>query len=251
MHPLRCPIRLFVVPVAMLLAASLPPIARAVGPTEVRDPSDSSPANPGLAAGPTATCTLEPGPISGFSYVWNPPAAWESIAWRIPSSGCAACPAPALLDLKTVSFRVRWLEACSATAEVSVVAATGDPACPRPDPGQVLCGPVSYPIAGANAGVVYTVPLPSGCCVTPNTFVLVRFIGFAACGGSGVTPGLTRTEVPCVACEQFATVSSLHPTLTDQCEITTYPIWLGLETDCCQPTPAAPRSWGRLKTRYR
>jgi hypothetical protein len=199
-----------------------------------------------------AACTLEPGPISGTSYVLQPPDAFTAVAWKIPMSSCTACPSPAALDLKTVSFRVRWFGACTATAEISIVGAQPGPGCLVPDPTQVLCGPVSYSISGTAAGgVVYTLPTPSGCCVSGDAFIVIRFGGFDQCVTPSFAPGLTATLLPCVNCEEYYTSTVSAPSFTDWCSFpSAMSLWLSVDADCCIPTPALRHSWGTLKTRY-
>lgn len=225
--------------------------ALATPPATIEDPGAVV-----LPLSPNAACVLEPGPITPVSYVWNSPAHWLSVAWRIPRQSCAAC-ASGVLDLRSVSFRVRWTDApCSQNVTISVIAATGDPACPTPDPAQVLCGPVTYAISGtAAAGQTYTLPMPAGCCVFQDAFVWIQFDGMACGAAGGITSGLTYAGVPCVNCDQFVTVSGFYPTLTDWCaanpENPVHPIWIALDADCCDPTGSRPRSWGGIKTIYR
>jgi hypothetical protein len=183
-----------------------------------------------------AACTLEPGPIeTSFSYAWTTPDAFRALAWRIPRASCTACAPNVGLAVRKVSFRVRWFGACTATAEVSVVGATGPAACRVPDPNQVLCGPSAYPISGvASSGVIHTLDLPVACCVGPEAFVLVRFTGFDACYPAGQnSPGLTRTSAACVNCTEDAATVVSYPALTDWCSLTTNGIWLQVEADCC------------------
>lgn len=200
-----------------------------------------------------AACDLEPGPLGSISLTFESPEAWTSFAWRIPRSSCAACAPAQALEVESVSVRVRWLYACSAQAEVLVVAAKGDPACPVPDTSRVLCGPVTSTIAGSGpGGVVHTLPLPGGCCVSEDAFALVRFVGLASCGG-GISPGLTYASGPCVPCSQYVTIGSLLPAPADFCAYAPPhdPLWMSVSAGCCAATPAGRRSWGSLKTVYR
>jgi len=183
-----------------------------------------------------SACTLEPGPIDlSTSYVWTSPDAFRTLAWRIPRASCTACAANVGLAVQRVSFRVRWFGPCTATAEVSVVGATGPAGCRVPDPNQVLCGPTSYPISGVTSGgVIHTLDVAPGCCVGPEAFVVVRFTGLDACDPSGqLTPGLTRTSAPCVNCSEDVATTVSYPTLTDWCTLTTNGIWMQVEADCC------------------
>jgi hypothetical protein len=147
---------------------------------------------------------------------------------------------------------MRWFRACSASAEVSIVRATQGDSCLVPDPTQILCGPVTQTlVAPGNANVIYTVAVPSGCCVSGDAFLLVRFTGLAGCA-TGTGPGLTAAQAPCVDCEQFVTANNIFPTMTEWCSIgASNPMWFSVNADCCSMTPTRERSWGTLKTLYR
>ena len=95
-------------------------VAAAVPSVQLEDVGVASPENT------TASCTIEPGPIGPTAIAWSSPYAWQTLAWRIPSGSCQACPAPQLLNVTAVRFRVRYVGACSASAQVSIVGAIGD-----------------------------------------------------------------------------------------------------------------------------
>lgn len=216
-----------------IAVCAMPTLAGAASvPLEI---SDAAPP-PAEARVGAATCTLEPGPIeTSVSYAWTTPDAFRALAWRIPRASCTACAPNVGLAVRKVSFRVRWFGACSATAEVSVVGATGPAACRVPDPNQVLCGPATYPIIGlTSSGTIHTLDVPAGCCVGPEAFVLVRFTGFDACYPAGQSsPGLTRTSAACVNCTEDVATTVSYPALADWCSLTTSGIWLQVEADCC------------------
>lgn len=243
--PLR---RALLLVVSLSLAASLPSTGSAdpAAPMVIEDLLPQGGGLPSL----DASCVLSPGPVGASSVVFTPEV-YTAVATLVDPQSCA-CPLASSIVLRTVSFRVRWFEACSATAEVSVVGSTGG-ACPAPDLGRVLCGPVSHPISSAGAvGVTYTLPMPDGCCIDEPAFVLVRFTGFELCGGAN-TPGLVISSVfSCTPCTQYASISNLFPALTQWCSIAeSLHLWFSVEADCCDATPTLPGSWGRLKTIYR
>ena len=230
-------IRLAAVPAALLSVAALAAFSTtlvAASPpiTIVDDPATDYAAAFAATTGIAATCTLEPGPISATSLAFSQPDAFTAMAGRI--APCAACPSPQTLDLKTVSIRVRWLSACTAQAEVSIVGATGTAGCLVPNPTQVLCGPTLHTISSpGQVGIIHTLPIPSGCCVSGDAFVLVRFIGFQNCSAS---PGLTLATTACVNCDEYFTTNVSRPSLTDWCTISTNGLWWRLEADCCTVT---------------
>jgi len=243
MNPARLRLRTLLLAALLMIACAHP--SHAIVPVIIQD--DGTPAQPDS---PSAACALEPGPPAFFATTWQDPGMWYSIAWRLPQ--CSACAFPQGLNIRTVQFRVRWIAACSATAHVTIIGTRGDPLCPEPDTTRVLCGPVSMPISGTNSSVTYTVAMPQDCCVFEDAFVRVQFDGFLDCRdpNSGLGPGLTASNVPCVDCTQYIQVVEFHPDPTDHCAINN-PIWLHVDADCCAPTPAHPKSWGRVKTLYR
>src|SRR5262245_37285341 len=227
------------------------PRALAVPPVAVHDGVASLPGNT------TATCVLEPAPVSPFAYVYPLPYYFTSLAWRIPTQSCA-CPAPSVLNLKTVAFRVRWERIpCSASVDVSTVGASGDPSCLVPDTSQVLCETVTYTLETNDEGdnyEVYTLNLSPACCVSQDAFVLLKFTGFDACynTSNSFTTGLTASTATCVNCDEFVTVANQVPTFFDWCpEGQPNSIWVQLQADCCGATPSRNRSWGHVKTLYR
>jgi hypothetical protein len=237
---------------AIALAVLLPGSALAVPSLTV---DAAAPAMPPVIEGATGACTIETGPIGNVSSAWQGPDFLTAIATPIQPTQCSACPSPQILTLNSVSFRLRWLTACSATAEVSIVGATGSPGCLAPDPSQVLCGPLSYTVSGpGSVGIVHTLPLPSGCCVSQPAFVLVRFTGFESCSG-GSAPGITNNTLACSPCQSWWSTVLSYPSLSDRCLEGTgaglSQTWLSVDADCCAPTPALPKSWGDVKTFYR
>lgn len=189
-----------------------------------------------------ATCSLEPGPLqASMSYAWTVPDAFSDVAWLIPRGSCAACGPTFGLELKTVSFRVRWFGACTATAQVSIVGATGAAGCRVPDPGYVQYGPASFQLVGTGSlGIVHTLPLPAGWCVGPDAFVRVHLVGFDACYPTGSSPGLARTTTACAGCSEYVSTTVSTPTLTDWCTLADGSLWMQIEADCCGPVGVGP-----------
>jgi flagellar hook capping protein FlgD len=192
---------------------------------------------------PAVACLLEPGPVTTVYYSVQAPGSFEHLAWRIPIQSCAACGPGQGLDLETVSVRIRWRGACTAQAEVSVIGVTGPPGCRRPDDANVLCGPDLHTLSGPGAvAVTHTLPVPAGCCVNSQAFVLVRFIDLGLCHAGGfLSPGLAATTVPCVSCDQyFSDGPSIWP--TDWCILGQNSIWIEVGADCCSQVGVAEGS---------
>lgn len=231
---------------AALAAIATTQAAAAPPPTVIEDPAPGPAVSFDVTTGAVFTCTIEPGPISSTSTAFTHPDNFTAIAMRVPT--CATCPDPQTLDLKTISIRIRWLRECAAQAEVSVVRAVSSGGCLVPDPTQVLCGPVVHAISSpGSVGIIHTLPIPTGCCVSGNAFVLVRFIDTLNCSIVGSSwPFLTRMSDACVNCQAFFTTAVNHPTMTDWCTIAPTGLWWRLESDCCAatgvdlPLPGAP-----------
>src|SRR6185295_2121271 len=118
-----------------------------------------------------------------------------------------------------------------------------------------LCGALSYPLVGtAETSVTYTLALPSGCCISEEAFVLVRFLGsFGPCfhPQSGLTPSIYGSLGQCMACDQYYTAPPSVPTLTLWCPNAAGLMWMQVDADCCGPTEVGRQSWGTIKTLYR
>jgi hypothetical protein len=223
---------------ALCVVLPLPGFAAAGTHIQIVDdgPVVLSPAS-GQAA--TGVCVLEPAARGNISYILSSPDVFRKVAWRIPFASCTACPATQALQINSMAFRVRWFGACTATAEVSIVGATGPATCRVPDTTNVLCPPVTHTIVNPSGGVgvIYTLPLSPGCCVTGEAFALVRFSGFENClSGTGAGPGLTGTTALCTNCDQFFTASTNFTSFTDWCSFPDNSIWIQLDADCCAAT---------------
>jgi hypothetical protein len=163
-------------------------------------------------------------------------------------AACMACPSPSVLSLTAAGLRLRFNKSCSLALRVSVVGWMGMASCPRPDPAQVLCGPVEQVIAGV-AGVVgaYAVPLPAGCCIQERAFLCLEVVGSPA-GDRAV--GFRTAGTGCVPCVQRWERGILSPGTWDLCE-TTYGLGRNLaiwaDTECRNPAPGSPRGLGGVK----
>jgi hypothetical protein len=233
--------------IATLALAPLPRVAFAEPPLLIDDgPSTVQP------EASQALCTLEPAPLGTIFTVFTGET-WTAHYTLLQTSTCTACPVPTTLELKTVTFRVRWASpACPSTgftAELSIVRAIPDPfgsGCLVPDPNAVLCGPIQHVLPAQAAPQIVTLPLPSGCCVAGPAFLSVRYLNV-----TGNCVPITNVSGPCVACAQYFTTNLTWPTITHTCSVLSTMQWFAVDADCCQPTERAPGSWGRLKTLYR
>jgi len=239
---------------ALLLAAG---IASSAGAVFASTPGTLFEDTPGRAASParaSAACTLEPGPIGTFALAITGEA-YTAVASRLRPASCTACGATSAVTPTSVSFRVRWTDASSAQVQISVVGATVTGGCTVPDESTVLCGAVSYTLTSTGpGGIVYNLAMPSGCCISGDAFVLIKFVGGLVKGSSSTAsnPALSLTSVPCVNCEQYFSTSISYPTLADWCPATSQnSLWISVDADCCTPVPTLRHSWGGVKFLYR
>lgn len=232
------------------LAASVPASAHADSVHLIDDALNAAAGEPASA---TAACTLTPGTMRTVAYIWTPPEQLTAVAWKIPAASCIACAAGSGLSLTNVSFGVRWLGACSAQAQVLIVGASGTSGCLAPDTTQVLCGPTTYTISSPSASLqLHSLPIPDGCCISGDAFLLVRFSGFGQCSSLSTGPGLAASTGSCVSCAQYVTAAGIYPTMTEWCSAGAgSPMWFSIAADCCMATPTQRHSWGRLKMMYR
>jgi hypothetical protein len=131
---------------------------------------------------------------------------------------------------------------------VGIVAADlSNPSCPVPIPGQYLCPPVEYALAGPDAGI-YDVSLPlfPGCCFTGPAFLEFTFVDWNEWWS--LPPNLVLTG-ECDPCTSYNYYPGAH---YDLCSFgfEGNPI-MYVDAACCGVVPVRSDSWGRLKTLYR
>jgi hypothetical protein len=228
--------RIPVVRTLVLLCCALPPSAstHASGDVPVIVEEEPGSASPDDGLSPAVSCLLEPAPLTTVYYSVAAPGSFDHLAWRIPVQSCAACAPGQALDIKTVSFRIRWRGACSAQARISLIGGTGPPGCRVPDTTSVLCGPDLHTLSAPGAvTLTHTLPVPAGCCIDPDAFVLVRFFGLGLCHGGGfLSPGIAGTTGPCAFCDEyFSDGPGVWP--EDWCFSGLNSFWIQVGADCC------------------
>ena len=196
-------------------------------------------------------CNISNGVLLNLAYSWDTPDGWHQMATLIRPSSCTGCPAPAMLHVQSVSFRMAWFSACDASVEISIVGTDDDPLCPQPDFGQVLCPPFVHELSGApGERTTYTVPLPEECCLEGDAFVVLTFQGLGDCPDV-TSPAIYASAAACTTCSQYLSTLVTHPDLTESCDIVNQQLWLGVNGICCEPVQAQGSSWGRVKSLYR
>jgi hypothetical protein len=242
------PIRLAPI-VGLLLGCSWPVAIAGAAPPEpgtIEDPNASS--TPVL----DGQCTVEPSAQGQFLIFLPSPDRWNAVYFPVGPGDCPMCPPPRMIHLNSITLRTRTFSPCTYQVEVAVVAATGG-ACSAPDDQTVLCGPVVRDITGPTAfSFLATLALPFDCCVGQDAFVRVRFLNPEICDAPITVPLLNNAAGACAPCTQYFTSLVSFPAITDFCVLTPdYNLWYSVDADCCGPTPARPRTWGRVKQLYR
>jgi hypothetical protein len=213
-----------------------------------------------MPAGPTvasstdtpagAACNLGvPGPATrAFAYILPPDDAYYTL---ISPAACADCPADAHV-LTDAHVQLYFNATCEIPVTVSIVPATDrGGGCLAPDLlAAPICDPASYMIGAStlNQCVDYALTVTPGCCIDGPAFLKIEFDqgtcpsykpGF--CGPAG-----------CSDCMQY----NVYPGITgghggDLCDTHGMVGIMTVESTCCAPTSAVPRTWGKLKSLYR
>jgi hypothetical protein len=150
--------------------------------------------------------------------------------------------------LTTVHAQLYFQVRCTQTFEISVVGVTGD-SCPRPDPSQILCGPVTVDFTPTQIGTQdVTFELPAECVITGRAFLSVSFAELEpGCSTTGDRPALV-TNGQCQSCASY----NFYPGgQSDLCEIPGFPGRPIMYVESEAVVPVLRSTWGNLKTRYR
>jgi hypothetical protein len=203
----------------------------------------------GQTPAPNSTCQLgvtDP-PAWIINYLLPPDDAYYNL---VNPANCA-CAAGAV-QLTDIKIYLNFQAACSQPVVISVVAAVPGPTgCPTPDPSNNLCVPLSYNLApGAPGNYIFTLPLPTGCCINGPAFIGINFIAPGpGCDQNATRPRLVTTNIcnPCVSYNIFP------GGFDDLCVDIGLPgnVAMFADADCCGATPTHGSTWGRVKVLYR
>ena len=188
-------------------------------------------------------------PISAVDWLLPPNDNYYTL---VRAADCTACDGPGGVEATIAHVTLQMLEAgCSANVSVSIVGATGTPACRVPDPTTTICPPTTYTLTAPTAGVFdFSLPVPAGCCFSGDAFLAVT-VNSVSCG-PGVVNLVTNGAVAgdCVACTSYN--NTFPPAIEDLCPLffPGNPL-MNLEVDCCNAVGTTKASWGSLKIRYR
>jgi hypothetical protein len=239
----------FLLTLYLLIAGPIVGVAaESPAPWVILDTGGTSTGPPSLEA-PSATCLLgEMRPPGVASAGASPP--WKAYELLRPST-CTACPLADGLVLRNVIVRGRFRDLCSVPVTISIVEVGGAPGCPAPDTTRLVCPPTTFTITAtsATAQVDYVVPLASPCCITRDVFVCVSVDGNGDCPRDPAFY-IATTSSPCLPCESYIQAVTI-PSPDDMCARGVFNWKITAEADCCAPTPAGNRSWGRIRTLYR
>ena len=190
-------------------------------------------------------CTLGTGALDPLNYVaiTSNPNALLSVETLLDPSACSACAAPRTLALNDVSFSLEWFAAGSESVTVAIGVPQGTSSCPDPYAAPTICGPVRYLISSPGPGIVtHTLPMPAGCCINNNEFLIVYFTHLTP--ASSTQPYFGMSTAGCSTCTQYVAFS-------EWCSANPRAVWMAVGADCCLPVPARGSTWGTLKIRYR
>lgn len=239
------PVVFFVMQLMLIPLVVAPAIAH--GPVPVPTEPLVTPLTPlGLS-----TCQLIPFPPGTALNAWGDEDRWETVYHLVRPSDCPDCAGgPIQIDSIVYESRTAGDPSCVQQVEVAVYGAI-DGACPVPDPSVVICPPTVVDVTVLDTTTPIVVPLPAGCCVDGPAYVRLRWLNDEFCGSPLLHPYLRRSDDPCVECAQYYTTTVQFPTLTEMCAGAFNNRHLEVNAQCCQPTPALERSWGRVKVLYR
>ncbi|MBI1797055.1 MAG: hypothetical protein HY076_09320 [Candidatus Eisenbacteria bacterium] len=245
----------FVLPlVALCIALAIPALAAKPAPHAIPAANTiTTHKQVGNTTAAAAACQMGilPPAANAFGYILPPDD--EYYTYLVPAN-CPTCPNNAYL-FSNAHVQLYYTESCSIPVYVSIVGVDNtDPACPHPNPFDVICPEVPYVLSdGGNIGVCidYSLPLPAGCCVNRPAFLKFRF-----------EQGTCQPDRPafcgppsCQNCRQYNIYPGSPPGGDDLCAVLApyalYGAIMYVDADCCNATPSLPGTWGHIKTLYR
>ena len=166
-------------------------------------------------------------PAYYVNYLYPPSDAYYTLL----DPGTCGCTGPSGVLLSNAHIMLNFQMACSIPVSVAVVAAdVTDPLCPVPVPAQYI----------------FTLPLPSGCCITQKAFLVITFTGAGTCT---TLPRLITID----GCDPCVSYNVYPGGFDDLCADIGFPgnPNMYVEAACCDIVPATRGTWGRVKILYR
>ena len=199
-----------------------------------------------VAAAPLAgVCTLGTGTLDPLNYqaITGTPNAILSVETLLHPSACGACGPAHDLVLNDVSFSLQWFAAGSESVTIAIGVPQGTASCPNPYAALNICGPVRYLISSPGPGTVtHTLPMPPGCCISADEFLIVDFTRLLPANSTQPYFGMSTSG--CSPCGQYVDFS-------EWCSANPRAVWMAVGADCCSQVPVRETTWGTLKIRYR
>ncbi|HTO89954.1 MAG TPA: hypothetical protein VMJ70_02385 [Candidatus Sulfotelmatobacter sp.] len=222
--------------------------AKPLPPAEPLSPESVQQFQLGHGTSTNAACVL--GVTDPPAWIVNYLAPPDDAYFNLVNPANCAC-ATGAVQLNDIQIYLNFQAACSQPVQISVVGATGASGCFRPDPSNYLCPPLNYNLApGAAGNYIFTLPLPTGCCINGPAFIGINFIApGAGCNTSSTQPRLVTTNI-CNPCVSY----NVYPSgFDDLCVDIGFPgnVAMFADADCCGATPSHSDTWGRVKVLYR
>lgn len=167
----------------------------------------------------------------------------------VRSGDCTTCTGPGGVEAQIANVTLNFPVACSVPVEISIVGATGAPACRSVDVTSVLMPPIALNLTAPAPGMYsFSIPLPPGICINGDAFLGVNFVADGACATNATRPQLVTTASGS-ACTSYNIYPGGGP---DDLVAIGFPgnPRMNLEVVCCSAVPTEHRSWGQLKIRY-
>jgi hypothetical protein len=201
-----------------------------------------SPGQPKLAT-PVCQTGMNGAPQHVVSYIIPP----DDQYFTLINAEACDCPPGGGLVLSAAHILLEFGDLYSTPVRVGIVAADlSNPDCPVPVPGQYLCSPVDFGLAGPDYGTFdITLPLSNNCTITGKAFLEITFTDW---GLGYTTPNLLLTA-SCESCNSYNYYPGNH---YDLCTFgfEGNPI-MYVDGACTGAVAVHPDSWGRVKTLYR
>jgi hypothetical protein len=206
-------------------------------------------------SGAQSICTLgiTGSPAFIVNYVFPPNDQYYTL---IEPLACAQCAAVGAVTAVTAHVLLNFPAQCSQLVSVGIYGGTPspfDPTCLVPDPNLVICPPFLVNLAPPAPGnYKFSIPMPTGCCITGKAFLKIEFVNLApGCNTGSTVPRLITTSSCLPGCNSWNIWPGGGP--DELCLDIGFPgnPIMNLEVDCCLSTNTHKHSWGTLKSHYR
>jgi len=236
--------------VAVCLALVVAPAFAARTLTDVQTLGNAPVPNATLNA---VDCSMgQTGPVAfSIRFIFPPNDEYHTLL--VPGPDC--CPGGGATAITVAHAILNWPAVCQIPVNVSILGATGDVACPVPDPNNVICPPTFFILDGTGGGAIqHDFPMPAGCCIQGPAFLKIDFIADGSCppDPAGLNAPRLITDNTPDNCTSYNFYPG-DPVFRDLIVAYGFPgnpvMWA--EGHCCGATPTIPSTWGSVKSLYR